>query len=287
MSIQKTTFFLQDGTPCDWPRIKELADGKPFYFQVKSDTKGLTFWLSQDFFKDSYVLAWMTLDEKSGKTPYLDNRCRSTCLDDFLSRIESLTSVKLTDHLEAVDAEIEDIEAKLKGLKKRKAEILRQSLESAEEDKALTDSHAELFLESIEWDERRPSATHKLEWAVDHISWGKNCAPFKQGWRAEVGAWVAVRPCGEKYEGKTYLGVLLGDVALSVSTRYDPETKALGFEPSFHNPAMYVPDLKEVIYGCGSWWGVIESPEGLKKISDADIDNVWYVRALKELAEKS
>lgn len=283
MTTQERTYVLQDGTHCDWEQIKKLTSGEPFYFQVKGDTSQMTFWLSRDFFKDSYVLAWLSWAEKCGDTPYLDRRCRSTDLDDFLSRIDSVISIELEDQLEAVDLEIEALEGTMKGLKKRKAEILRQSLAAAEEDKALKDNYAELFLENIEWDERRSSATRKLGWVVDHISWGKDCAPFKDGWRAETGSWVAVRPCAKEHEGKTYLGVLLGDAALSVSTRYDPKTRALGFEPFHHNPAMYVPDIKKVIYGCGSWWSVIESPEDLKKITDTDIENVWYVRALKEL----
>jgi hypothetical protein len=38
--------------------------------------------------------------------------------------------------------------------------------------------------------------------------------------------------------------------------------------------------------GYESWWGQINSPEELKAITDVDIQNVWYVKALKEMAEK-
>lgn len=50
-----------------------------------------------------------------------------------------------------------------------------------------------------------------------------------------------------------------------------------------HNPAMYVPGLNDIVFGAGSWWRQIKSPEGLAEISDKDIDSVWYMRALKDL----
>jgi len=91
---------------------------------------------------------------------------------------------------------------------------------------------------------------------------------------------VSIRPCGEEYGGKTYFGYLLGDMAHSFSTKQDPEDGKLAIEFSFYNPAMYVPELGEVIYGMGSWWGVIKNEADLKRITDNDISNVWYVKAL-------
>lgn len=68
--------------------------------------------------------------------------------------------------------------------------------------------------------------------------------------------------------------------------RTNPDTKEL--KVSFHcNPAIFVFDLNKIIYGCESWWGVIKSEEDLNSISDCDIDNVWYVRALKTLQRDS
>jgi len=52
------------------------------------------------------------------------------------------------------------------------------------------------------------------------------------------------------------------------------------------NPAMWVPDLNRVVMGWESWWGEIKSEEDLRQISDADIENVWYVKAIKALTEK-
>jgi len=99
----------------------------------------------------------------------------------------------------------------------------------------------------------------------------------------KCGDMVAVRPCGKEYGDKTYLGVLLGEVAMSVSCRFDAEAGKLTLFQSYHNPAMYVPDLKKVIYGCGSWWGKINNEDDLKQITNQDISNVWYVKAMKAL----
>lgn len=46
---------------------------------------------------------------------------------------------------------------------------------------------------------------------------------------------------------------------------------------------LYVFEDKQIVYGCESWWGEIKSPDHLREITNADIDNVWYVQALKLL----
>lgn len=101
----------------------------------------------------------------------------------------------------------------------------------------------------------------------------------------KCGDFVAVRPCGDKYEKKTFLGVLIGEVALSQGLRLKEETSTLEMYRSMYNPMIYIPDLREVVWGCGSWWGKIKDASQLKQISDADIENVWYVQALKALTD--
>ena len=92
-----------------------------------------------------------------------------------------------------------------------------------------------------------------------------------KGWHSEPGTFVSVRPCGDEFDEKTYLGIFVGDVAI-------------GKTLSLHNPCIWVPDLDQYIFGCESWWGVISNEDELRKITDADIENVWYVRALKALS---
>jgi hypothetical protein len=100
-------------------------------------------------------------------------------------------------------------------------------------------------------------------------------------WTCETGAWIAITPCEKEYKNKTYLGIFLGEAPISCMVIYNKD-KELEF--LYHrNPAIYIPDLKKIIYGCGSWWKKIESPDDLKDITSEDINNVWYVKALKEI----
>ena len=111
-----------------------------------------------------------------------------------------------------------------------------------------------------------------------------------RSFRAKTGDLVMVRPCGEDYEKKTYLGFMVGDVALGLSACFDKlENGDDTFEvtQSFHNPCILIPELGRLVYGCESWWSPISDPEQLKQISDQDINNVWYVQALKALEKKN
>lgn len=97
---------------------------------------------------------------------------------------------------------------------------------------------------------------------------------------------VSVRPCNEKYGDKTYLGFLIGDLALGSSIQITDDNK-IQCNWSGYNPAIFVPELGEVIMGCASWWGHIESEEDFKRISDSDIENVWYVKLWKKQMEEN
>lgn len=94
-----------------------------------------------------------------------------------------------------------------------------------------------------------------------------------------MGNLVKIRPCKEN---KTYLGIHLGDGVLGNYISYNSETNILEISPNT-NPAIFVPALKRIVYGCESWWSTIESEEDFKDISDIDIDNVWYVKLLKDI----
>lgn len=100
------------------------------------------------------------------------------------------------------------------------------------------------------------------------------------------GSFVKIRPCGDEYGGKTYLGVLLGDLPRSQQVRFNKETGVLKVSRSFHNPAIYVFALKTIIYGCESFWGVIDNPEQLNDITDESIDNLWYVQLIRAHLEE-
>ena len=69
----------------------------------------------------------------------------------------------------------------------------------------------------------------------------------------KVGMLVHIKPCEESLRGKTFIGVYLGDMQISVGCSYHPESKKLEVYGT-HNPAIYVPALRRVVWGCGSWW---------------------------------
>jgi len=100
-------------------------------------------------------------------------------------------------------------------------------------------------------------------------------------YRDKVVKYVSVRPCGKEYENKTYLGVFVGEFPLGLSYRAT-KTK-LCISLTHRNPAIFIPELGKTVMGCESWWENIESAEKLKQITDDDINNVWYVQALKQL----
>ncbi|HHV68218.1 MAG TPA: hypothetical protein GXX48_11320 [Ochrobactrum intermedium] len=107
--------------------------------------------------------------------------------------------------------------------------------------------------------------------------------------QSDAGKFVSVRPCGDEYGDKTYLGIYMGDMPpleLTIKDRPEHGDKMLCVtrRDFMGNPAIYVPDLHQIIYGAESWWGVIKSPDDLRQISDADINSVWYVQALKALS---
>lgn len=100
-------------------------------------------------------------------------------------------------------------------------------------------------------------------------------------YHGNVGKLAKIRPCGEEYGGKTYLGIFLGDIPNSPLISHNSETGVLQIRP-YCNPAIFVPDLKKIIFGCESWWSVIEDEKDLdKKITDELIQNQWYVRMAK------
>ena len=97
------------------------------------------------------------------------------------------------------------------------------------------------------------------------------------------GTFVAVRPV---QDDKTYLGIYLGAFATSITGGFTADgTLVLRF--GLGNPAIWVPSLNRIVRGYESWWGDIESPDDLRQITNADIDNVWYVQALRQLEAAS
>ena len=107
---------------------------------------------------------------------------------------------------------------------------------------------------------------------------------YNQGFMHKMGALVKVRPCGEEYHNKTYLGFYIGEMPTQIYQSYNPETNVLTIKKD-RNPAIFIPELKKIVFGYESWWGEIKSKEELKDITDDDMANVWYVKLLKQGGE--
>lgn len=173
--------------------------------------------------------------------------------------------------------ELNSIDEQIKALESRRAAIYRESIAAPAEEKVCEDEIAEMLGE----DERRPAVEPILVQAMtssgDVVRY-----PHPQA-RVQAGSWVACRPCDDACKGKTFLGVYLGDIALSMGTSFHRASGVLAISRCMYNPAIWVPDLKRIVFGAESWWVAIKGPDDLRKISDADINNVWYVKAMKDL----
>ena len=66
----------------------------------------------------------------------------------------------------------------------------------------------------------------------------------------------------------------------AIISKFDKKTEILE-NSIMTNPGIYVPELKEIIFGDSSWWHEIKSEEELREITDDDINNTWYVRLLR------
>lgn len=170
----------------------------------------------------------------------------------------------------------------------------------------------EILVTYPEFKEEYPELTAKIEKTLDRfgpLSLSRlfisimikiNAASEVTGWKFDKDAkfltrygkyenndtqFVSVRPCGEHYQSKTYLGILIGSVATGIKGQVID--KEIVISPSTFNPAIYIPETNTIVYGMESWWGNIKSEEDFKEITIEDINNVWYVSALKQLQKKS
>lgn len=171
--------------------------------------------------------------------------------------------------------ELASIEAQVAALEERKRSLYEASLKAPQEEKLCDDHLAEMLSES--W----PRFVYPV--SLHGITYSGNVLGNAIS-RTKPGAWVKVRPCDEEHKGKTFLGIFLGAIALSVGCSFDPKSGILEIRQGMHNPAMWVPAINKIVFGAGSWWGEIKDPDELRQISDGDIAAVPYVRVLKALA---
>lgn len=100
-----------------------------------------------------------------------------------------------------------------------------------------------------------------------------------------IGGLVAVRPCSGNPEGRTYLGLYLGQQPWILSAAFHKNAGSLRIH-AVSNPLIYVFETKSLVRGADSWWSRIGSPEDMRQITDTDIDKTWYVQLLRTMTEK-
>lgn len=93
---------------------------------------------------------------------------------------------------------------------------------------------------------------------------------------------VEIRPCAEEYNNKSFIGIYIGDLPMMISSSYNKATKAITTQ-AIPNPAIFVPELKKIIFGAESFWRKLDSIEDFKGISDTDINNTWYMQLMKNM----
>lgn len=164
--------------------------------------------------------------------------------------------------------ELEEIESKIRVLEARRAEIFKASLDAPESEKVVEDRWAGMLSEPM------PKAP-RVPWTVTDCAWDEG-EPWSRS-RAKEFKPVAVRPADSK---ETYFGIYVGDLPTGASGSFHAESGVLTLKLGHHNPAILVPALGRVVFGYESWWGAIKSEDDLKKITDQDIQDVWYVKAL-------
>jgi hypothetical protein len=99
--------------------------------------------------------------------------------------------------------------------------------------------------------------------------------------KTDKAVFVKVRPCGKEYGNKTYLGILLGDMACGTSLSIEDNKIKVSW--ATYNPAIFIPGLKKIVFGYESWWSKIDDPDQLKDIRDDAIDKTWYVQMFKNI----
>lgn len=126
--------------------------------------------------------------------------------------------------------------------------------------------------------------TSKIKWLLDASETKDVIHPDNSHFTRDRASFVKVRPCGKEYGDKTYLGILLGDMACGSSASIEGDKIKLSWVD--YNPAIFVPDLHKIIFGYQSWWSEIKGPDNFKEISNSDIENTWYVKMFKGMSKE-
>lgn len=100
-------------------------------------------------------------------------------------------------------------------------------------------------------------------------------------YKDKIGKFCRIRYCEDN---KTYLGLFLGELPCGITITHNSDSKVLTTSYR-NNPAIFVFELNKIVFGYESWWDFIENEEELREITDTEINNIWYVKALKQMGK--
>lgn len=170
----------------------------------------------------------------------------------------------------SIGDELSFVSMEIAALECRKRALYAESLDAPESQKACSDLVAGMLSEHV------PERESQLPRTVQHMLWDDKTKVFESRPMFLVRVRVAS-------EDTTHLGIMIGDLATSVTARYNADDQVLSLGPCRLNPAILVPALGRIVFGRESWWGRIKTAEELTAITDATIANVPYVKMLSEL----
>lgn len=100
-------------------------------------------------------------------------------------------------------------------------------------------------------------------------------------YKKSIGRIVRIKPCFEETEEKEYLGIFLGELFSCNAVSYKRKEKHLTVTPVL-NPAIYVPELKQIVYGYESWWSFIENKDEISLISRDESLKQFFIHIFEE-----
>ena len=129
-------------------------------------------------------------------------------------------------------------------------------------------------------------SSRHIEWPCEVAGIDYDLDDFKvREASGRIGTPVRVRPCGEGFGGRTYLGILVGDLPHLPYAKLDVDTGRLRFG-AVSNPLILLPTEGKAVWGAESWWSALAPGDdlgGIADIRDEEIMGAWYMRGIIDM----
>ena len=87
--------------------------------------------------------------------------------------------------------------------------------------------------------------------AINQKGWSIDNSLYKDS----IGKAVMVKMVGDEYGDETFFGIHLGEFPIEPIISHNRNSKELKVIPMF-NPAIYIPKLQKIVFGCETWWSM-------------------------------